>query len=241
MIPLSASLTEIARFYLASQSEPHASDDPDVSTLARVLAFHGKDLIDYRSEPKPKRGRAVRERPLEQVSALWLHQTAAVWHEPRRCLGVPAHACVMPNGAIVLLHDPTDYLYHGHAANRFSVGIEIVCRAAGLVGDPRSFWRSKRERLRGASYSDLVCEANERQIASARMLIHYYRKILPALAFVGAHRQSHKSRRSDPGQRIWAEVGDWCVQDLELLEAPVVGSGRPIPNEWKFAFTRERY
>ena len=43
-----------------------------------------------------------------------------------RFLGVPCHVAVADDGTIVLCHPLDALLWHGHAANSFSVGIEIA-------------------------------------------------------------------------------------------------------------------
>lgn len=230
-----------------------AVQDDLVAAAELVLPFdqldNVVDLTDYRQrkrEAAEKRGRAHGTRDLSGVTALWLHQTAAMLGSPERFLSVPSHAGVDTVARVTLLHPLRAYLYHGHAANRFSIGIEVACRAAGIEGDGRTFWISTKEMLSGRVYSQLVHEATDEQIVATRHLVRYYIEeverqaqplraqglVVPGIRAFGDHRNSHKSRVSDPGSRLHHEVVEWAVREFDLKRGPVVGSGTLSPTVW---------
>lgn len=219
------------------------SDDLDLDgvgpydELVRAANMLGIRVFDYRQIPRTGRGKAHGTRPIEQVTAILDHQTACVLARPERFLGVPSHAGITDAGDIVLLHPVRAYLYHAHSANRFSYGVEHSARAAGIEGEPRSFWRSVREKLAGKTYTDLVREIDDRQ-ALASLLLRAY--VVDEVARQGGkivasmfHRNAHKSRTSDPGSRIAMLVSrPFAVERGLEYGAPVVGSGHRTPYVW---------
>lgn len=192
---------------------------------------------DFRQVPRTGRGKAHGTRPIEQVTAILDHQTAAILNRPERFLGVPSHAGITGWGNIVLLHPVRAYMYHANGANRFSYGIEHSARAAGIEGEPRTFWRSRRERAAGKTYADLVHEIDDRQ-AIASLLLRAY--VVDEVARQGGkivasmfHRNSHSSRTSDPGSRIAMLVSRPFALERGLeYGSPVVGSGSKTPYVW---------
>lgn len=194
---------------------------------------------DDRSAPKFERGRTARQRPWSKVTGICLHQTASGHLHPQHpmLLAIPAHAIVHRDGSISLLHEPTDLVYHGHGLNAQTIGIEIDCRAASYDGGP--FWRSKKEKAKGLTYADLGLEALDEQLLAACWLAIDYADAVERhggrLTTMWAHRQSHVSRTSDPGARIWQGVALPMIEALRLVDVShlTVGNGRPIPEEWK--------
>ncbi len=206
--------------------------------LAAELESRGCKLHDLRAEPRSGRGAAHGTRPIESVTATCWHQSAAVLGNFRRYLGVPCHAAVMRDGDVVLLHPLEAYVWHGHAANKFSVGVEIDCRAAGTEGNPRTFWRSLREKFLGKTYESLVREATDVQLESALSLGVYLTEELErwggTMKAQMFHRNSHSSRTSDPGSRIARAVALPLAEKFsQEYGGPVVGSGRAIPDSWR--------
>lgn len=205
--------------------------------LVRAANAAGIIVHDYRQIPRTGRGRAHGTRRIEQVTAILDHQTACELDRPERFLGVPAHAGITGRGDIVLLHPVRAYMYHAHSANRFSYGIEHSARAAGIEGDARTFWRSRRERAAGKTYADLVHEIDDRQ-AIASLLLRAY--VVDEVARQGGkivasmfHRNSHSSRTSDPGSRIAMLVSRPFALERGLeYGVPVVGSGHATPYAW---------
>jgi hypothetical protein len=196
--------------------------------LAIECERNGWRLLDYRREtvwprhedyptkiygwPANKaRGRSRGKRDLAEVTALMLHTTDASGMKAERGLGIPCHAFIPADEAITLCHHADRLTYHGHSANRFTYGLEISGR----------------------------CDFDApSQITRARLLIAWWRQerlaAFPgAPCYIMAHRQSHWSRVRDPGPVIWRELGEWAIDELGMLEGPVVGDGSPIPDDWR--------
>lgn len=230
--------------------EPSLPDDElPFDRLTRRLGELGCQLYDHRQTPRAKgsRGEAKGTRQLAKVTALWWHQTACVFTQVQRTLGVPAHIMIMRNGDVVLLHPLRAYCYHGHAANSFSVGVEVMCRAAGTEGVERTFWRSRAEKANGLTMAQLAAEPTDKQLAVVELVADYVttevarqaeeeRKTgakVPGIVAQGFHRNSHSSRTSDPGSRIAQTVKHVAADYGHEYGGPVVGSGNPIPESWR--------
>lgn len=198
---------------------------------------------DFRAVPRVKgtRGAAHGSRPPKNIVGITLHQTATRDFSPHHkgLAGVPAHAMVHRDGNVSLLHDPIEIVWHGHALNGGTIGIEIACRAAGTEGDASTFWISKGERKRGESHATLVAEATDEQLQGAYDLCRHYIDLVSswggAIRGIWAHRQGHWSRTSDPGSRIWKNVAERVRLDVGLADVRnlTLGTGKPIPAEWR--------
>lgn len=217
-------------------------------TLLRSAASRQIRVWDFRQYPRQKgsRGRAHGTRLLKDVTAIWWHQTAVPIDSALRCLNIPVHGAVTKLGAIVLLHPMLAYMYHGNAANRFTIGIEVCVRAAGIHGLSATYWRSRREKKADVTYEDTVFEMTDTQRISAILLGEYYiqehrRQCAlpqpagqpPGIVAQGFHRNSSRSRTSDPGSRVALEVvRPLCRRHHIQYGHPVVGSGVPTPTTW---------
>lgn len=235
-------------------SEPVLPPELPYDALERLVP----QLVDFRQQPRgtdDKRGRPHGTRKLTKVTALWLHQTASLIGHPNQFLSVPTQGAIGMDAEALLLHPLRAYMYAAHSANRFSISIEVACRAAGIEGIPDTFWRSKRERKGYTKngrrhpprdYGELVHEATDEQLLSCRHLVRYYIEeverqaqplrdsgiFVPGIQVIGTHRNSHSSRVSDPGSRIYHEVVQWAIREFGLDEALPVGSGTPNPTAW---------
>lgn len=232
-------------------------DEPeDVDEDAEIAADDAQEkpksvenwiYVDLTKTPRKKgsRGTSKGTRKWSQIDTICFHQTACIFSTPERMLGVPAHSGVMRDGKIVLLHNPTSYMWHGHSANKFSIGIEIVARAAGIEGDGRTFWRSSSDKKKGKKYEDLVRECTDIQLAACRELCKYYIELVKKnggeIKYVIPHRSSHSSRVSDPGSRIWKEVALKIQEEFGLKLRKPVGSGNPVPQAWDPSQVGVRY
>ncbi len=197
-----------------------------IEILRQELTAIGFELMDWREKPRKGRGEARGTRDLRRCTALLWHQTATQSMGLSQSLGVPVHAIVHER-TVILLHPIRAYLYHAGAANAFSIGVEIVCRAAGLEGDMRTVWTRDGERA-----ADVVREATDGQLAAARLLGDYYVAEAPIVASM-YHRNSSSSRVSDPGSRIAWGVGLRVAEKHGLQHGgPVVGSGKSTPTCW---------
>lgn len=207
--------------------------------------------VDMRTVKRTKsRGKRKGTRPWTKVTGITLHQTAVVFSSAHRCLNIPVHSVVLDDGnggaIIVLLHDPTDYMWHANGFNRGDIGIEVSCRAAGIADDPETakdeskwtVWLPKILRGKGDP-RDHLTEATDAQLEAARVLVKHYDDLVGknggALQFIHAHRQATKNRVSDPGSRIWLAVGEWARETLGLFAGPKdfkISNGFPLPDAW---------
>jgi len=218
-------LSILARF----KSKPPIVDRPpapEPESPAFKIAW-----VDMREHKRTKsRGRSKGQRSWQDVLGVTLHQTAVVIGSPDRCLNMPVHGAVLDDGEggaiVVLLHDPTALLWHGHGFNTHDIGIEIACRACGIEGDPRTLL------AKGT-------EATDAQLEGARLLLRYYDDLVQEnggqIQFIHAHRQATKNRVGDPGSRIWAAVGEWAASALCWSVGPAdfqISHGKPLPDAW---------
>jgi len=225
---------DLLRPYTRSSPHPEPGDVATEDALDRLMesaAEHDINVLDLRGysrmqhypperwgyfrddEPKknvPSRGRAHGTLPWQKRTAIMLHITA-VRMGPRRFLGTPCHCAVADDATIVLCHPSNAYVYHGHAANRFSVGVEI---------------------------SSVAGQITMKQTKAARLVVRYIAEDLrehrgaEANVAIMAHRQSHKLKPNDPGAVVWQQVAVPMAEAIDLVPGPVVGSGKPIPPEW---------
>ena len=239
--------------------DPNPEPDPldTVEELADEIEALGLQFRDFRGwkrdkkyPAKPygysrtgglnrKQGRAHGTLPWKIRTAVMLHCTGTIREAMHvdRFVGVPCHIAVASDGVSVC-HPLNAYLYHGHWANRFAVGVEI--------SGP------------GGQYD----EYPDVQIEAARIVVRYCNNVLvtrnplgdastldsPILDVNGspfraansppwrpaimAHRQSHKSRVRDCGRALWRDVGEWGRDELGMPLGPVVGTGNPIEADW---------
>lgn len=206
--------------------------------LKRELAAIGFELVDFRQESRgwTGRGKAHGTRPIEQCTATLDHQMAAWIEDPKRCKSIPSHSCVLPR-YVVLLHPIRAYMYHAGVGNKYTIGIEHAARAAGIEDNPLTFWRSTTDKLRGRKYEDLVHEVTDPMLAASLLLHQYYADEVArqggALVAAEFHRNTSKSRVSDPGSRIALGVTlPFALERGLQYGGPVVGTGLPTPTVW---------
>lgn len=202
-----------------------------------VIAHDFRDLV----RPRGSRGEWKRLRPVKEIIGITLHQTATKDFSPTHpgLSNVPAHAMVHRDGRVSLLHHVQRVVYHGHALNSGTIGIEIACRAAGTEGDGSTFWRSDKEKEAGTPWTHLVAEATDEQLEAARQLCRTYIDLVAelggAIRGIWAHRQGHSSRTTDPGSRIYKAVAEQLRLDLGLADVRDLhlGTGMSIPLSWR--------
>lgn len=222
---------------------PALGDRTPFETLQHELGLLGVRLHDERQTPRTGRGQARGTRPLKDCTAQLWHQTAAEIRTVRQALGIPVHCTILSNADVVLLHPLAAYLWHSGAGNKFTIGVEVSCRAAGIEGDGRTFWRSRKEKARGDQYEDLVREATDMQIKVGILVGAYYAAevkrqrvlagMIGGLVACLLHRVTERSRVSDPGSRIALGVAKPVAQAHGLdYGVPVVGTGKPVPTCW---------
>lgn len=246
-------LGERLRILLTGKAASDPVDEPaSAPNLLPGVAHDFRTVV--RSEPF-KRGRPVGTRAWSKIVGITWHQTASgeLDESHAKLLAIPAHILLHRSGRWSLLHPPTAYVQHGHALNGGTIGIEVDARAAGVAGDPRTFWRSTREkegyvdeskrRYPPKDYHSLVREATDAQLAAIPLIMRWCADELAAhggkLLGNWAHRQGHSSRTTDPGSRIWQAVeraeGQLRRDGIILNDYRdrTLGSGKPIPKEWR--------
>ena len=215
-------------------------------------------VLDYRDRHKgSKRGA---RRPWSQITGITLHQTACLYlrdEETRpakidrareRVAKIGVHLVALRDGSVVW-SNPLDVCMPQAQRyfNRTDIGIEIDGHYSGIEGDPRTFWKPllrpfrKPLGLSAAQVSGVLaaCDWLVAEVAAHGGRIRY----------VHAHRQTSKSRTSDPGELLWKAValplrerhglsdgGDGWYVPAKLQRMGDCwadkGPGRPIPREW---------
>jgi len=193
------------------------------------------NFVDVRGQHgRPGLSTSQPHRPWKQITGITLHQTAALIGEKESTwFSVPIHLGVTRKGKIIQLYSFTDRTNHAHNLNAADVGIEVDGFYEGVEGDVTTFWRPKSEPNRKP------LKPTPEQIVALREAVRWIRDVVNGfggkLKFIHAHRQSSKDRQSDPGSRLWREVGVWAQNELGLADGGkgfTVGDGLPIPEKW---------
>jgi hypothetical protein len=129
---------------------------------------------------------------------------------------------ILPDGRVAQLHPTSARLIASHDFNDRSVAIEF----AGNLRSTRGQW------WKPETYGRDTLTAE--QIESGRKLLRVLAS--QGVRSVFGHRQSYSGRGNDPGPEIWGSVGQWAIEMLGMSDGGpgyAVGSGRPIPDEWR--------
>ncbi|MEM6996536.1 MAG: N-acetylmuramoyl-L-alanine amidase [Myxococcota bacterium] len=177
----------------------------------------------------------------ETVHTIVLHQTAIKFGTTarnRKRLGargalherfhnVGCHVAALTNGDVLYVNRLPAYVWHAHVANRFSVGIEIEGLYAGIAGKANTVWRGKKP----TKLTDTTIDAARRAV---RFTYEEGLRLGMPLTWIQPHRAFSKSRRSDPGEELWREVGVWACDELGLRVNYDLrrNGGLPVPREW---------
>lgn len=217
-------------------NERNPAVDEDATALERLESWcrsEKVELVDFRDLdqfPRRKkydtktygwpadksRGQPYGSRPIEQATCAMLHTCDVHGMTKNRGLGIPCHAYVPEDDAMVLCHPIERLVAHGHTGNKFCYGIEV---------SGRSDWDKESQIQRTRKFLLYFKETREEKIKpkDGEPLKHY----------VCSHRNSHSSRKRDPGHRIWKDAAEWAIEEHGFLPGPVVGSGTPNPADWK--------
>jgi hypothetical protein len=176
----------------------------------------------------------IRRRRWQDITGITLHQTATVIGDHLgRWPNVPIHLGVTRIGVAWLLNGLDWVTYHGNSFNSHDVGIEIDGHFSGIEGQPKTHWNPASLPNR-APLTPL-----EVQLQTARNVVRWVCEEVERhggkVLYIHAHRQSSASRQSDPGSKVWQEVGLWAQRELGLSDGGpghVVDSGLPIPEAW---------
>lgn len=158
--------------------------------------------------------------------------------DPQRWDRLNAHVGITAAGAVVVVNDPTDMIWHAQGLSRSTIGVEIAGNFCGVEGDKKTLWAP------GGGPHVLTAQ----QIAAAQRLFQWivvqFVSHAQLWTRVHAHRQAYRSRIGDPGSAIWQQI---AIQWIEALDATdggeswKIGSGRPIPKKWNQNYTGAYY
>ncbi len=174
-----------------------------------------------------------RPRSKSQVYALVLHQMACC---RRRKEGgydtIGVHYAILEDGRILQLQPIEALMYASNGFNARSVAVEFAGNFPNIRG---KCWQPKCDKLPCPNHG--CHQLTQAQIDSGRYLVeHLLRESGMKLTHILAHRQSSGTRENDPGPDIWYHVGQWAIDKYGLKDGGPgfkVGSGRPIPDEWR--------
>jgi len=174
------------------------------------------------------------------INSIVIHQTGCWMNDtPDRFKTLNAHIGLLANHPtpIVQVQDLNAYMYHANETNKFSVGIEINGLFPGLIKD----FKAGNHTAEGPTPS---------QISNTRLAVQWICDEVEAkggkISHIIPHRCSNTSRRSDPGELAWREIGVWAQQNLGLTDKGpgwTIGDGKPIPAEWdnRPAYAKYKY
>jgi hypothetical protein len=209
-------------------------------------------VIVDRTSHAPGRYR-LRDRAPSEVDLVVLHQTGTQQDLPQSTLDkTRAHALILDDGTVLRLHPWTARLRYGsgpwnarcitieHRANlpgRYVKGQGRWWRPAppkNFEGTPAA-WRARCDAELSPDTWD--ADARRAQVLASRALLRQLRDELPALKFIGAHRQVQAGKGGCPGPDLWREVGEWAIRELGFELVEVAPTGSPLPPNWRQAPT----
>jgi hypothetical protein len=193
----------------------------------------GVEIHDRRAHAaQTHHGYDTRERDIERVTGICLHQAAAdLGENPKRYDTMGAHVGVSRGGLIIWEHDWTRWVCAANGWNNGTVSIEVSGRYYGVVGVERTYWRNPKKPL---PPQRLTPEAAEATKAAVRWIVADVAARGGRIGVIVTHRQSSADRPGDPGQEIYQQVAIPIAEELGLSLAGdvVLGDGRPVPREW---------
>lgn len=234
----------------------HVIDDVIASAPSSQIRFYDLRSEQKRKAPKTRvRSGATIQRDPRDIDGVVIHQTATPFGVSkrqlrlaggdrelalaRRALNVACHAMAFQGGFYVLANELTSYVYHGHALNARSLGLEIDGRYPGILDDPDTVPDEADKSTWGGDPMVLAPQTIAAAREALRTLVEQGRRAGMPIRYVWAHRQSSPMRRSDPGEEIWRHVVlDYAVPELGLETQPGEtwteddGEGLPVPRDW---------
>jgi hypothetical protein len=194
-------------------------------------------IVDTRGEhPHPKWFRQDRSpRSWDDIDGVTVHQTACILSDrPSRWGTLNAHIGIFRDGTIIIVNDPTDFIWHAQGFSHKTIGIEYNGNFPGIEGNPRTHWAP----------GGKMCSLTPQQIAATPVLFKWLKKQFDdngaKWKYVYAHRQATKDRRADPGSEIWQKVAMPWIEELGASDGGpdfLYGTGRTIPKEWNPNYT----
>jgi N-acetyl-anhydromuramyl-L-alanine amidase AmpD len=221
--------------------------DGTITTIDDDIPF-----VDIRDTHSGKKRPRRRKKGWKDVKGITLHQTATeLGTNPSRYRNVACHIAVPSDGQIVYVNPLEWVVWHGNAFNNKDVGFEIDGHFAGVedfneetgewVPDLNTYWKpsSKPDRKPLS-----VTEAQVRStLAAIGWVIEEVARHGGKVEYIHAHRQSSKSRTSDPGEKVWKLIAleaqkRWGLKDggkdFKL-------GGTTIPEEWNPDYVGSKY
>lgn len=180
----------------------------------------------------------------DDMRGFTLHETGCLMGDKLSAWApVNAQVGIRRNGDVILIlpiakSGPPlpSFVWHAQRLSLWTEGIEIEANPCGVLGDQHTWWAQG-----GGPY-----EATDAQIEAARKYLTMRCAALRAKGvnptWIRAHRQSSNQRQSDPGERIWREVGLWAMANLGLDEGGPdwkVGNGLMLPKQWGDHYTAQ--
>lgn len=185
-------------------------------------------IIDIRDQhPNPKW--YARKRSWKEIEGVVLHQTGC--NMPKAAQGwsrLNAHIGVTTEGNIIIVNDPTSFIWHAQKLSRRTIGIEIEGNYHGVEGKPNTLWKG------GGNAAELTEAIKTALELVFRWVLSEFEKNLQLWFYVYAHRQSKDTRSGDPGSAIWQQIALPWIDRLSCKYDPKIkyNSGKPIPKQW---------
>lgn len=231
-----------AMFEALPKKKPAAPPPPSFtppSSVEVVALENGVKLYDITEQHAGKKRK--RKRKWKDIKGITLHQTATNFgNNVLRYKNIAAQVGVTPDGKVVLMNPMEWVVYHGNSFNSKDVGIEIDGHFAGIEGNIKTYWRPKSKPNRQPM---TVSEAQiEATLAAIKWIIDTVAAHGGKVEYIHAHRQSSKSRTSDPGSKVWQRIALEAKKRFGLIDGGPkfkVG-GYPIPKDWDPSYT-EKY
>lgn len=217
-----------------------------------MIAQRGATVVsrlDLRSEQKPqkgdhaldRKGRVIVRDP-KTIDTVCMHQTACVFGplaDPptrhRRALKIASHATAFNDGVAVLQTPVRWYVNGGGRWNKRAVHLEGEGHFPGVPDDPTTPHREDIASVWGNKPTTWDDAIRDTMMEALCWLVEEARAEGCPIEWIVAHRQSAKTRRSDPGHDVWRDIVlGYAVPVLGLKTRPsiVLGDGRPIPKLW---------
>jgi hypothetical protein len=189
-------------------------------------------ILDLRGKvPEPTRFSRFK-RDWQSIKGVTVHRTACIFGEDvERWKGLDAHIGVTLGGQVFILQPLTLGIWHGNGLSPFTIGIEFEGNPAGFIkanGQPY-YWPQ------GGGPHPCTPAMEYSGVELFDFLLNEFQENGAAWEGVWAHRQSSKSRESDPGVEVWQKI---AMSWREKLGCPASqleqhwGDGQPIPREW---------
>ena len=225
---------------------PKVADPPvkkDVGVLGEDIPF-----FDIRQKHSGKKRIRKRKKGWRSIKGITLHQTACnMSDKPMRYKNMAAHIAVTQCGNVVLVNPLEWVMYHGNSFNSKDVGIEINGHFAGKedydeateewTPNLKYYWkpRSKPNR-KPMSVTDAQVQGT---LSTIKWIMDEVAKRGGKVEYIHAHRQSSRTKTSDPGEKIWKLIAMEAKSRWGLEDGgpKFTSGGHAIPKDWDPSYT----